>query len=131
MCVSYFRGSQSSSGPASAGPHPPTGNAPFGMPANRGSAASLTEELRKTLESSYLDGGFPNGPPGSAGGQRKASSREKVGVGCKDHGIGNKYYKNNIMKRNKQFIFIVIIIYICSLKVILATSILKMFLALF
>ena len=35
------------------------------------------------------------------------------------------------MKRNKQFIFIVIIIYICSLKVILATSILKMFLALF
>ena len=89
MCVSSFRGSQSSSGPASAGPHPPTGNAPFGMPANRGSAASLTEELRKTLESSYLDGGFPNGPPGSAGGQRKASSREKVGEGCKDYGIGN------------------------------------------
>ena len=84
MCISYFRGSQSSSGPASAGPHPPTGSAPFGMPANRGSAASLTEELRKTLESSYLDGGFPNGPPGSAGGQRKASSREKVGAGCKD-----------------------------------------------
>ena len=101
------------------------------MPANRGSAASLTEELRKTLESSYLDGGFPNGPPGSAGGQRKASSREKVGVGCKDYGTGNKYYEHNITPRYKQFIFIVIIIYICSLKVILATSILKMFLALF
>ena len=76
--VLYNRGSQSSSGPASAGPHPPTGAAPFGMSANRSSAASLTEELRKTLESSYLDGGFSSGPPGSAGSQHKASSREKV-----------------------------------------------------
>jgi hypothetical protein len=48
------------------------------MTANRSSAASLTEELRKTLESSYLDGGFSGGPPGSAGSQHKASSREKV-----------------------------------------------------
>merc|ERR1719412_2441736 len=75
---SSHRGSQSSSGPASAGPHPPTGATPFGMSANRSSAASLTEELRKTLESSYLDGGFSSGPPGSAGSQHKASSREKL-----------------------------------------------------
>merc|ERR1719412_424417 len=75
---SSHRGSQSSSGPASAGPHPPTGPAPFGLPANRSSAASLTEELRKTLESSYLDGGFSGGPPGSGGGQHKTSSREKL-----------------------------------------------------
>ena len=74
----YGRGSQSSSGPASAGPHPPSGPAPFGLPANRSSAASLTEELRKTLESNYLDGGFATGLPGSGGGQHKTSSREKV-----------------------------------------------------
>ena len=74
----YGRGSQSSSGPASAGPHPPSGPAPFGLPANRSSAASLTEELRKTLESNYLDGGFSTGLPGSGGGQHKTSSREKV-----------------------------------------------------
>ena len=74
----YCRGSQSSSGPASAGPHPPSGPAPFGLPANRSSAASLTEELRKTLESNYLDGGFSTGLPGSGGGQHKTSSREKV-----------------------------------------------------
>ena len=78
FCFFYGRGSQSSSGPASAGPHPPSGPAPFGLPANRSSAASLTEELRKTLESSYLDGGFSGGPPGSGGGQHKTSSREKV-----------------------------------------------------
>ena len=74
----YGRGSQSSSGPASAGPHPPSGPAPFGLPANRSSAASLTEELRKTLESNSLDGGFSTGLPGSGGGQHKTSSREKV-----------------------------------------------------
>ena len=69
-------GSQSSSGPASAGPHSctMTGTVPFGMTANRSSAASLTEELRKTLESSYLDGGYPGGP----GGEDLRKSREKV-----------------------------------------------------
>ena len=48
------------------------------MTANRSSAASLTEELRKTLEASYLDGSYPGGAPGSGSSQLKAASREKV-----------------------------------------------------
>ena len=93
----YDRGSQSSSGPASAGPHPPSGPAPFGLPANRSSAASLTEELRKTLESNYLDGGFSTGLPGSGGGQHKTSSREKV--------KSNLNLATETLKRGSVFIF--------------------------